>query len=129
MILVVAATDRELCGHDGLVCGVGPVEAAAATSRALRVPRSPIAIPMSAVCRAGTSLTPSPVTATISPSAWSARTRSSFCDGTARAITSTERSKEAPASKSADPIPFASMTRGSSPPRPISLATARAVAG
>ena len=35
MILVVAATDRELCGHDGLVCGVGPVEAAAATSRAL----------------------------------------------------------------------------------------------
>ena len=35
MILVVAATDRELYGHDGLVCGVGPVEAAAATARAL----------------------------------------------------------------------------------------------
>ena len=35
MILLVAATDRELCGHDGLVCGVGPVEAAAATARAL----------------------------------------------------------------------------------------------
>jgi futalosine hydrolase len=35
LILVVAATDRELCGHDGLVCGVGPVEAAAATARAL----------------------------------------------------------------------------------------------
>ena len=34
-ILIVAATDRELCGHDGLVCGVGPVEAAAATARAL----------------------------------------------------------------------------------------------
>jgi nucleoside phosphorylase len=34
-LLVVAATDRELCGADGLVCGVGPVEAAAATSRAL----------------------------------------------------------------------------------------------
>ena len=34
-ILLVAATDRELCGHDGLVCGVGPVEAAAATARAL----------------------------------------------------------------------------------------------
>lgn len=35
MVLLVAATDRELCGHDGLVCGVGPVEAAAATARAL----------------------------------------------------------------------------------------------
>ena len=35
MILLVAATDRELGGHDGLVCGVGPVEAAAATARAL----------------------------------------------------------------------------------------------
>lgn len=34
-LLLVAATDRELCGHDGLVCGVGPVEAAAATARAL----------------------------------------------------------------------------------------------
>ena len=34
-LLVVAATDRELCGLDGLVCGVGPVDAAAATARAL----------------------------------------------------------------------------------------------
>lgn len=35
MILLVAATRRELCGHDGLECGVGPVEAAASTARAL----------------------------------------------------------------------------------------------
>lgn len=34
-VLIVAATRGELCGHDGLVCGVGPVEAAAATARAL----------------------------------------------------------------------------------------------
>ncbi len=34
-MLVVAATARELCGLDGLACGVGPVEAAAATARAL----------------------------------------------------------------------------------------------
>ena len=34
-ILVVAATRRELGRHDGLACGVGPVEAAAATARAL----------------------------------------------------------------------------------------------
>jgi futalosine hydrolase len=35
MILLVAATEIELCEHDGLVCGVGPVEAAAATARHL----------------------------------------------------------------------------------------------
>jgi len=34
-VLLVAATELELCGHDGLVCGIGPVEAAAATSRAV----------------------------------------------------------------------------------------------
>ena len=39
MLLLVAATDRELCGHDGLVCGVGPVDAAAATARALALRR------------------------------------------------------------------------------------------
>jgi nucleoside phosphorylase len=38
MILVVAATEQELAGADGaamLICGIGPVEAAAATARAL----------------------------------------------------------------------------------------------
>ena len=35
MILLVAATDIELCDHEGLVCGVGPVEAATATARHL----------------------------------------------------------------------------------------------
>ncbi|HEX4746134.1 MAG TPA: hypothetical protein VFU99_04540 [Gaiellaceae bacterium] len=35
MTLLVAATEIELCDHPGLVCGVGPVEAAAATARAL----------------------------------------------------------------------------------------------
>ena len=38
-ILVVAATERELCGHVGLVCGVGPVEAAAATAHAVALDR------------------------------------------------------------------------------------------
>ena len=33
MILLVAATDIELCDHEGLVCGIGPVEAAAVTAR------------------------------------------------------------------------------------------------
>jgi futalosine hydrolase len=35
MLLVVAATGRELAGVDGLVCGVGPVDAAASTARLL----------------------------------------------------------------------------------------------
>jgi futalosine hydrolase len=34
-VLLVAATAGELAGHDGLACGIGPVEAAAATARAL----------------------------------------------------------------------------------------------
>jgi nucleoside phosphorylase len=34
-VLLVAATDIELCDHAGIACGVGPVEAAAATARAL----------------------------------------------------------------------------------------------
>jgi futalosine hydrolase len=43
VILVVAATERELAGADGtavLACGIGPVEAAATTARAL-LERSP----------------------------------------------------------------------------------------
>jgi futalosine hydrolase len=35
MLLVVAATELELCGHDGLVCGVGPVEAAVSVAAEL----------------------------------------------------------------------------------------------
>lgn len=38
-ILLVAATELELCGHSGLICGVGPVEAAATTSRELAAHR------------------------------------------------------------------------------------------
>ena len=34
-VLLVAATEIELCDHEGFVCGVGPVEAAAAMGRAL----------------------------------------------------------------------------------------------
>jgi nucleoside phosphorylase len=40
VILLVAATDLELCGHEGLVCGVGPVEAAAATATELALRRT-----------------------------------------------------------------------------------------
>jgi predicted 5'-methylthioadenosine/S-adenosylhomocysteine nucleosidase len=36
-LLVIAATEAELCGQPGLVCGVGPVEAALETARVLAV--------------------------------------------------------------------------------------------
>jgi nucleoside phosphorylase len=41
-VLLVAATEIELCEHAGFVCGVGPVEASASTARevALRPPRA-----------------------------------------------------------------------------------------
>jgi len=38
-ILLIAATELELCGHPGLVCGIGPVEAGAATARELALNR------------------------------------------------------------------------------------------
>jgi len=42
-ILLVAATELELCDHVGLVCGVGPVEAGIATARELAL-RPPTAV-------------------------------------------------------------------------------------
>ena len=42
-VLLVAATDIELCDHPGFACGVGPVEAAAATARELAL-RPPVAV-------------------------------------------------------------------------------------
>ena len=41
--LLIAATDIELCGREGLVCGIGPVEAAIVTARELSR-RSPKAV-------------------------------------------------------------------------------------
>jgi predicted 5'-methylthioadenosine/S-adenosylhomocysteine nucleosidase len=41
--MLVAATDLELCGHPGFVCGVGPVEAAAAVAAELAL-RPPAAV-------------------------------------------------------------------------------------
>ncbi len=42
-VLLVAATEGELGGREGLVCGIGPVEAAATTAAALAV-RTPAAV-------------------------------------------------------------------------------------
>jgi futalosine hydrolase len=38
-VLLVAATELELCDHPGLVCGIGPVEAAAGVARELALSR------------------------------------------------------------------------------------------
>jgi futalosine hydrolase len=43
-VLVIAATEPELCGHDGLACAVGPVEAAAATAHRLAVDRPDVVL-------------------------------------------------------------------------------------
>ncbi|OPZ76941.1 MAG: hypothetical protein BWY79_01386 [Actinobacteria bacterium ADurb.Bin444] len=56
-----------------------------AASRATSVPRCPMATPISAALRAGASLTPSPVMATISPRVLRALISRSFCSGTMRA--------------------------------------------
>lgn len=56
MVLLVAATPAELCRCDGLVCGVGPVEAAATTAR--RLARQPV----SAVLHVGLAGGPEPGT-------------------------------------------------------------------
>ena len=56
-----------------------------AASLATSVPEIPIATPMSAFLRAGESLTPSPVTATICPSSCRAETTWNFCSGATRA--------------------------------------------
>eukprot|EP00732_Lithocolla_globosa_P001942 Lithocolla_globosa_v1_NODE_1120_length_2855_cov_77.670357.p3 type:complete len:116 gc:universal NODE_1120_length_2855_cov_77.670357:451-798(+) len=50
-------------------------------------PEMPIATPILAFLRAGLSLTPSPVTATISPRFWFFSTITSFCCGEVRAKT------------------------------------------
>ena len=52
-----------------------------AAARATSVPLPPIAIPICAALNAGASFTPSPVMATTSPRACSARTIRSFCSG------------------------------------------------
>lgn len=43
-VLLVAATEIELCEHEGLACGVGPVEAAVTTARALALDPPPAVV-------------------------------------------------------------------------------------
>jgi nucleoside phosphorylase len=54
-VLLVAATELELCGHEGLVCGVGPVEAAVRTATALaeKRPRAVLHVGVAGARRSG----------------------------------------------------------------------------
>ena len=61
------------------------VKIISAASFATSVPVIPIAIPMFAFFKAGASLTPSPVTATISPNSWRRETIRYFWSGAIRA--------------------------------------------
>jgi futalosine hydrolase len=55
-VLLVAATEIELCEHPGLICGVGPVEAAASTARALAL--EPAAVVVHVGIAGGRGITP-----------------------------------------------------------------------
>ena len=59
-----------------------------AASRATSVPEAPMATPMSSRLRAGASFTPSPVMATVCPSALKASTTCSLVSGLERATIS-----------------------------------------
>jgi hypothetical protein len=74
-----------------------------AASRATSVPLAPIATPMSALRSAGASLTPSPVRATVWPTARSASTTRSLVSGDERATISSDSSRST-ASSSASSI-------------------------
>ena len=63
------------------------ISATSAVSSAASVPAAPIAIPTSALARAGASFTPSPTIATIRPSATLASTQASFSSGNSSACT------------------------------------------
>ena len=71
-----------------IVAKLSSVSTIVEASRATSVPDRPIAIPMSARRSAGASFTPSPVIATIWPSARSASAIRSFASGEVRANTS-----------------------------------------
>jgi hypothetical protein len=98
-------------------------------------PVMPIAMPMSAFFSAGESLTPSPVTATISPRRWQPSTMRSFCCGDVRANTicscaSTASSCASLMSRSSSPcttIALASRSGTSSRSTPRASATSLAV--
>ena len=107
-----------------IVAKLSSVSIMVAASLATSVPVTPIAIPISAVLRAGASLTPSPVMATMWPSAFKALMIRTFCSGAVRAKTPIALIHEAKASSSR---PDSSLPSITSPVNPSSCAIAKAV--
>ena len=85
---------------DTMVEKLSSVSTMSAASRATSVPERPIATPSDAAFSAGASLTPSPVTATISPAASKARTMRSLSRGVTRAAIREERRRSTSAASS-----------------------------
>ena len=111
-----------------IVAKLSSASTISAASFVASVPLMPIAMPTLARVSAGASFTPSPVIATTSPCACSARTMRILCSGLVRAYTSTSRttalSWSCESASSSAPV----STAASSPStRPISRAIAIAV--
>ena len=87
-----------------MVAKLSSVRTIVAASLVTSVPVTPIATPMSALRSAGASLTPSPVIATTSPRACSARTMRILCSGDTRATTPISSSRRAEVGVVADPV-------------------------
>ena len=98
-------------------------------SRATSVPVVPMAMPMSACCRAGPSFTPSPVMATTWPRDCSARAIRSLSSGSIRARTNPSRSTSAASAASSSGRSLPSSTGPPGSMSPTCSAMARAVAG
>src|SRR5215207_6796877 len=97
-----------------------------AASFVTSVPVMPMATPMSALLRAGASFTPSPVIATMFPSACRPSTICSLCSGATRAYTERDRTiSRAPASPAASSsIPVTAPSRGGMMPSSAAMRAA-----
>ena len=87
-----------------MVAKLSSVRTIVAASLVTSVPVTPIATPMSALRSAGASLTPSPVIATTSPRACSARTMRILCAGDTRATTPMSSSRRRQVGVVGDPV-------------------------
>lgn len=114
-------TRRPSATTEGRVAKLSSSSTICATARVASLPE-PIATPMSASLRASTSLTPSPVIATVCPRAWRAPTSSRFCCGVTRPKTDVRSAVSASSSGSAGSV--RASTGCSAPGRPRLAATA-----
>ena len=112
-----------------IVAKLSSASTMSAASRVTSVPVIPMATPMSAARSAGESFTPSPVMATMFPSACRASTMRSLCSGATRANTATSRTARVRASSSSPSISAPVSARAPAAPMPSSDAMRSGGAG